>query len=53
MRRDELPDAVIFLSGRTDPCVGQTALGAGAVGLLKKPFDDEVLLQLVRTAAAL
>jgi FixJ family two-component response regulator len=41
---------VIFISGRDDPSVRQTALEAGAFGFLSKPFDDEVLLQLVRKA---
>jgi FixJ family two-component response regulator len=43
---------IIFMSGRDDPSIRQTALGAGAFGFLSKPFDDEVLLQLVRDALA-
>jgi FixJ family two-component response regulator len=43
---------LIFMSGRDDPSIRQTALGAGAFGFLSKPFDDEVLLQLVRDALA-
>ncbi|HEV2804268.1 MAG TPA: response regulator [Chthoniobacterales bacterium] len=41
---------VIFMSGRDDPSVRETALEAGAYGFLSKPFDDEVFLQLVRKA---
>lgn len=41
---------IIFISGRDDPSLRQTALEAGAFGFLSKPFDDEVLLQLVRKA---
>lgn len=47
----ESPDTrIIFISGRDDPSVRQTALEAGAFGFLSKPFDDEAFLQLVRTA---
>jgi FixJ family two-component response regulator len=49
--RNESPETrVIFISGRDDPSVRQTALEAGAFGFLSKPFDDEVFLQLVRKA---
>lgn len=43
---------IIFISGRDDPSVRETALSAGAFGFLSKPFDDEALLQLVRKALA-
>jgi FixJ family two-component response regulator len=43
---------VIFISGRDDPSSRQTALAAGALGFLAKPFEDEALLQLVRKAVA-
>jgi len=43
---------IIFISGRDDPSVRQTALEAGAFGFLSKPFDDEVFLQLVHKAIA-
>ena len=50
--RKDLPETrIIFISGRDDPSVRQAALDAGAFGFLSKPFDDEVLLQLVRKAA--
>lgn len=51
--RKDLPETrIIFISGRDDPSVRQTALDAGAFGFLSKPFHDEVLLQLVRRAVA-
>ena len=52
LRRDSPETRIIFISGRDDPSVRQTALDAGAFGFLSKPFDDEVLLQLVRKALA-
>ena len=52
LRKDAPETRVIFISGRNDPSVRQTALDGGAVGFLSKPFDDEALLQIVRTAAA-
>ena len=49
--RHESPETrIIFISGRDDPSVRQTALEAGAFGFLSKPFDDEAFLQLVRKA---
>jgi FixJ family two-component response regulator len=50
LRKDSPETRIIFISGRDDPSVRQTALDAGAFGFLSKPFDDEVLLQLVRKA---
>lgn len=50
LSKDAPETRVIFLSGQNDPSVRQTALNAGAIGFLRKPFDDEVLLQLVRMA---
>jgi FixJ family two-component response regulator len=41
---------VIFITGRDDPSVRQTALDSGAFGFLAKPFEDEVLIELVRRA---
>ena len=43
---------LIFVSGRDDPSVRQTALQAGAFAFLAKPFDDEGLLRLVHKAIA-
>jgi FixJ family two-component response regulator len=50
LRKDSPKTRIIFISGRDDPSVRQSALEAGAFGFLSKPFDDEVLLQLVRKA---
>jgi len=41
---------IIFITGRDDPSVRQTALDAGAFAFLAKPFEDEVILELVRKA---
>jgi FixJ family two-component response regulator len=51
--RKEAPDTrIIFISGRDDPSVRETALAAGAFGFLSKPFDDEAFVQLVRKGIA-
>ena len=52
LRRDSPETRIIFMSGRDDPLVRHTALDAGALAFLTKPFDDESILQLVRKAAA-
>src|SRR5438876_7559498 len=52
LRRDSPETQIIFISGRDDPPVRQTALDAGAVAFLAKPFEDDVMLQLVRKAVA-
>lgn len=52
LRKNSPETRIIFISGRDDPSVRQTALEAGAFGFLSKPFDDEALLQLVRKALA-
>src|ERR1700730_8479535 len=52
LRRDSPETRIIFISGRDDPSVRQTALEAGAIGFLAKPFEDEVLVQLIHKAAA-
>ena len=51
LRRDSPETRIIFISGRDDPPVRHTALDAGALAFLTKPFDDESILQLVRKAA--
>jgi FixJ family two-component response regulator len=49
--RQESPETrIIFITGREDPSVRQTALDAGAFAFLAKPFDDENLVRLVRKA---
>jgi FixJ family two-component response regulator len=50
LRKSSPETRIIFISGRDDPAVRQTALEAGAFGFLSKPFDDEAFLQLVRQA---
>jgi FixJ family two-component response regulator len=52
LRRDSPETRIIFITGREDPSVRQTALDAGAFAFLTKPFDDENLVRLVREAAA-
>jgi FixJ family two-component response regulator len=41
---------IIFITGRDDPSVRQAALDAGAFAFLAKPFEDEVLVQLIHKA---
>ncbi len=52
LRRDSPETRIIFISGRDDPPVRHTALDAGALAFLAKPFDDEFMVQLVRKASA-
>ena len=52
LRRDSPATQIIFLTGRDDPLARQTAIEAGAFAFLSKPFDDEVLMQLIREAIA-
>jgi FixJ family two-component response regulator len=53
LRRDSPQTRVIFITGRDDPSVRQTALDAGALAFLTKPFEDETLVQLVQKAKAM
>ena len=50
LRQDSPQTRIIFVTGRDDPSVRQTALDAGAFAFLAKPFEDEVLLQLIHKA---
>ena len=50
LKRDSPETRIIFITGRDDPLVRQTALDAGAFAFLAKPFEDEVLLQLIHKA---
>ena len=51
LRENSPGTRIIFISGRDEPSARQTAMEAGAVGFLAKPFEDEVLLQLIHKAA--
>lgn len=53
LRQDSPETRIIFITGRDDPSVRQTALDAGAFAFLTKPFDDETLLELVQKAKAM
>ena len=50
LQRDSPKTHIIFITGRDDPSVRQTALDAGAFAFLTKPFEDEALVQLVQKA---
>jgi FixJ family two-component response regulator len=50
LRRDSPETRIIFITGRDDPLIRQTALDAGAFGFLSKPFEDEILVQLIHKA---
>jgi FixJ family two-component response regulator len=43
---------VIIFTGKDDPLVRSTALNAGALAFLTKPFDNEELLTVIRLALA-
>jgi FixJ family two-component response regulator len=49
LRRRQLNISIIFITGG-DQRMRAQAMDAGAVAFLDKPFDDAVLLKLVRTA---
>ena len=51
--RENSPETrIIFMTGRDDSSVRETALDAGAFAFLTKPFEDETLLQLIHKAVA-
>ena len=51
--RENSPETrIIFMTGRDDPSMRQTALDAGAFAFLGKPFEDEVLLKVIHEALA-
>jgi FixJ family two-component response regulator len=52
LRRDSPETRIIFMTGRDDPLVRQTALDGGAFAFLTKPFEDEVLVKVVHEALA-
>ena len=52
LRRDSPETRIIFMTGRDDPLVRQTALDGGAFAFLTKPFEDEDLVKVVHEALA-
>lgn len=52
LRKRGLSRPVFVVSGRRDPQLDAEVQAAGATDLLSKPFDDEVLLNLVLDAVA-
>src|SRR5262249_31581333 len=50
LRRDSPETRVIFITGREDPLVRETALNTVAFAFLTKPFEDEALVRLVQKA---
>jgi FixJ family two-component response regulator len=50
LRQDSPQTRIIFMTGRDDPSVRQTAFDAGAFAFLTKPFKDEVLVKAVHEA---
>jgi len=50
LRQDSPETRIIFITGRDDPSVRQTALDAGAFAFLTKPFEDEALVKVVHKA---
>ena len=50
LRSSGLPVPVIIVSGRLDAALEAEVRAAGATATLSKPFDDQVLLALVRQA---
>jgi FixJ family two-component response regulator len=50
LRRKSPETQIIFMSGRDEPSVRDAAMSGGALAFLRKPFEDEALVQLVRRA---
>jgi FixJ family two-component response regulator len=50
LRQHSPETRIIFVTGRNDPSVRQTALDAGAFAFLTKPFEDEVLVKVIHEA---
>ena len=50
VQRDSPETRIIFITGRDDPSVRESALNAGAFAFLTKPFEDEAIVQLVQKA---
>ena len=52
LRQESPGTRIIFMTGREDPSVRQTALDAGAFAFLPKPFEDEVMVKVIHEALA-
>ena len=50
MNRSEMDVPIIFITAHEEDGVEESALKAGAVGFLRKPFTDDALVGLIRTA---
>ena len=50
MNRNGISVPVIFITAHEEEGVEEQALRAGAVGFLRKPFKDEALVELIRSA---
>ena len=50
LRQDSPETRIIFMTGQDSPSAHQSAFDAGAFAFLRKPFEDETLVQLVRKA---
>jgi FixJ family two-component response regulator len=50
MKRAGMDVPVIFITAHEEEGIKENALRAGAVGFLRKPFTDETLVGLIRTA---
>lgn len=53
MKRAGIDIPVIFITAHGEEGVEEKALRAGALGFLRKPFSDEVLVGLIRKAVQL
>jgi FixJ family two-component response regulator len=51
LRAAGLDVPVVFMTAHETEGVEEQAMRAGAVGFLRKPFTDEQLIELIRTAA--
>jgi two-component system, LuxR family, response regulator FixJ len=52
LKENGAPHPVIVLTGHADVPLAVTAMKAGVVDFLEKPFDDDVLLRAIATALA-
>jgi FixJ family two-component response regulator len=50
MNRAGMDVPVIFITAHEEEGIKENALRAGAIGFLRKPFTDEALVGLIRTA---